>query len=333
MVVFWQQNHQTCLDWPVQVFSTVPLIPNLTSLVQHDFNVGTFAQFGDPFLSIHFNHRTDFYNASHLRIRQQLDAENFVDPFMLVDGDTAQSHAIWDVTTTDDSYELSGCWSPPVTYPGENFTLWQSHVLIQDFPRQFQLVSSGDIGFEDTIPAGRYDPYDPHDPQIPPYTEGHDYATKEGAQNINSATINATFSEVMYTDDPSITHRMLNPPPQWAVALKPRPARMAGLVSPRPNTTYIYEWSFWFRDEPPQPGEVIQLNAQYDWDSPRWPRPGVVGPFPGPTASLALGAGISRGPRVSSSQQCIRRKLGSPGLVMPGRNAVRAGTRDGAAAA
>ncbi|KAL9012264.1 MAG: hypothetical protein Q9180_009112, partial [Flavoplaca navasiana] len=224
-----------------------------------------------------------------------LDAENFLGPFVVVDGDTAKSRAIWYVTTTDESYGLSGRWSPPVTYPGENITLWQSHILIQDFPHQYQLVEGNDIGFEDIIPGERYDPYDPHDSQNPPYTEGYNYATKEGAQNIISAAINATFLEVMYTDDPSITHEMLNPPPQWAVALKPGPARLAGLVSPNPNTMYIYEWSFWFREDPPQPGEGIQLNAQYDWDSPRWPRPGVIGPFPGPTASLTLPPGMSPG--------------------------------------
>ncbi|KAL9035231.1 MAG: hypothetical protein Q9180_004970 [Flavoplaca navasiana] len=226
MVVFWRDCYPTLV---VQVFSTIALTPNLTSLIQHDFNIGTFAQFGDPALALHFNHRTDFYNTSHLLIRQHLDAENFLDPFVVVDRDTARSHAIWYVTTTDESYELSGRWSPPVTYPGENITLWQSHILIQDFPHQYQLVEGADIGFEDIIPGERYDPYDPHDPQDPPYTEGYNYATKEGARNICSATINASFSEVMFTNDPSITHEMLNPPPQWAVALKPRPARLAGL--------------------------------------------------------------------------------------------------------
>ncbi|KAL8864274.1 MAG: hypothetical protein Q9198_009976, partial [Flavoplaca austrocitrina] len=224
-----------------------------------------------------------------------------------------------------------------------------------DFPHQYQLVEGADIGFEDIIPGERYDPYDPHDPQNPPYTEGYNYATKEGAREICSAAIDASFSEVMFTNDPSITHEMLNPLSQWAVALKPRPARLAGLVSPRPNTTYIYEWSFWFRDSPPQPGEVIHLNAiyewsfwfrdsppqpgevihlnaQYDWDSPRWPRPGVIGPFPGPTASLTLAAGISRGPDIRSSQHCVRHELGRRGLGRLGANTIRGGTKGADAA-
>ncbi|KAI4270593.1 MAG: hypothetical protein LQ337_006584, partial [Flavoplaca oasis] len=207
----------------------IALTPNLTSLIQQDVNIGTFAQFGDPALALHFNHRTDFNNTSHLLIRQYLDSENFLDPFVVVDGNTAQSHAIWYITTTDESYGLSGRWSPPVTYLGENIALWQSHILIQDFPHQYQLVEGTDIGFEEIIPGERFDPYDPHDPQIPPYTEGYDYATQEGAREICSATINASFSEVMFTNDSSITHEILKPPPQWAVALKPWPARLAGL--------------------------------------------------------------------------------------------------------
>ncbi|CAO1598075.1 hypothetical protein XANCAGTX0491_001848 [Xanthoria calcicola] len=127
MVVFFQE---WCPPWVLYAYSTVALTPNLLSLVQHDFNVGTFAQFGDPSEVVRINHRTDFHDMSHLAIRQSLDAENFTDPFILIDEHTAQSHAIWWATTTEDSEDLTARWYPPVTHPGENFTLWQSHILI-----------------------------------------------------------------------------------------------------------------------------------------------------------------------------------------------------------
>ena len=312
----------------MQVFSTVPLIPNLISLVQHDFNIGTFAQFGDPFLSIHFNHRTGFYNESHLLIRQQLDAENFEDPFMLVDGNTAQSHAVWYVTTTDDSYGLSELW-PPVTYPVENYTLWQAHILLQDFPLQVRLVENNVVGIEDLIPGGRIHPYDPHDPQNPPYTEGYNLSTKVDGQKFSyRAIINATFSEVMYTNDPNITQSIgITRHPQWAVGLTPAAAKLAGLVSPRPDNTNVDEWWYWFHDTPPQPGHVIQLQAYFDWDNPRWPRPGVAGQFPGPTTSLGLAGRVSHGLEVIGGEQCIRRGFREPRLTLPGAKPVRAAVR------
>ncbi|KAI4102754.1 MAG: hypothetical protein LQ339_004493 [Xanthoria mediterranea] len=331
MVVFFQE---WCPPWVLHAYSTVALTPNLISLVQHDFNVGTFAQFGDPSEVVRINYRTDFHHMSHLAIRQHLDAENFTDPFILIDEHTAQSHAVWWVTTTEDSEDLTARWYPTVTHPGEDFTLWQSHILIQDLPYQFQLLSGGSIFLEDMIPGERYDPYDPHDPQEPPFTEGSDYATSDGARGVcRPAVINANYSEIMYTADPAITHRMGNPPPQGAVALTPEAAQLSGLVSPPPGMPYVSQWSYWFYDDPPRPGQVIRLNAEYDWDSPRWPPPGVAGRFLGPPGSLPLAGGISRRPQGRPGQRCVRRNFGKPGLVLPGRNATRVSVIGGIAVA
>ncbi|KAI4210446.1 MAG: hypothetical protein LQ349_009475, partial [Xanthoria aureola] len=94
---------QWCIPYVLQVYSTIPLTENIIAMFHHDFNIGSFAQFGDPSGVARINNRTDFYNMSHLAIRQHLDAENLEDGFVLLD-ETAASHAVWFVPTTEDSY-------------------------------------------------------------------------------------------------------------------------------------------------------------------------------------------------------------------------------------
>ncbi|KAI4229173.1 MAG: hypothetical protein LQ349_006436 [Xanthoria aureola] len=304
----------------LQVFSTVALTANLTSLFQYDFNVGSFAQFGDPETVARIDHRserTDFRNISHLAIRQQLDAEDFLDEFILIDEHTAQSHAIWWVITTRDSKDttedLTAFGNPPVTYLGENFTLWQSHIMIQDIAYAYDSVVLFDLRIYDLIAGDRIHPYDPHDPQEPPRNEGRDYITKEHAQYlIDGHYITATFSEIMLTADPSITRYKWS---KWCVALTPEAARQSGLLSPvwLSGHDAISEWWPFDRrgDLPPRPGDVIQLKSHYDWDSPRWPPPGVAAPFPAPTGNLSLASRVGRHPShptVGSPQQCVPRK-------------------------
>lgn len=322
MVVFLPRFDETSV---LQVFSTVALTANLTSLFRYDFNVGSFAQFGDPETVARIDHRserTDFRNISHLAIRQQLDAEGFTDEFILIDEHTAQNHAIWWVITTEDSKDTTedfiGQGNPPVTYPGENFTLWQSHIMIQDLAYMYDSVARFDYRIFDLVAGDRINPYDPHDPQEPPRNEGRDYITRPGAENlIYGHYITATFSEVMLTTDPAITRYKGT---KWCVALTPEAAALAGLLSPvwLSGDAAICEWSPFDRrgDDPPRPGDVIDLQSNYDWDSPRWPPPGVAAPFPGPTINLSLASRIGRRPsypRVGDPQQCMRRKLRRPG--------------------
>ncbi|CAL8579803.1 hypothetical protein XPA_005534 [Xanthoria parietina] len=318
MVVFLRQ---WCIPYVLQVYSTIPLTENIIAMFHHDFNIGSFAQFGDPSGVALINNRTDFYNMSHLAIRQHLDAENLEDGFILLD-ETAASHAVWFVPTTEDSYfytqSATSYGHPPVAYPGENFTLWRTHILTQDLPPAYNLFISGDIFFDDFLPGGdirtRAHPYDPHDPQDEPFTEGRDYATEEGAEGFcGMAQINANSPEVMHTSDPHVTRHLPFHPPPGAVALTREAAWLAGLKS---GYDGVEEWSSW-GDRPPQPGDVVGLSANYDWDSPRWPPPGEAGEFPGPTGEIPRAKGIGRHPQIASSQQCVRRKLRRPGLASP----------------
>ena len=69
MVVFLPRDEQAV----VQVFNILALTANLTSMFYHEFNMGTFAQFGDPDTVLcidHLSECTDFRNMSHYAIRQ-----------------------------------------------------------------------------------------------------------------------------------------------------------------------------------------------------------------------------------------------------------------------
>ncbi|KAL8946863.1 MAG: hypothetical protein Q9222_006797 [Ikaeria aurantiellina] len=314
MVVFWPRCDPVIA---IQVFSTIALTPNLTSMFHYDFNAGSFAQFGNPTEVPHIDHRTertDFRDMSHLAIRQRLDAENFKDDFILVDEHTQQSHAIWWIVSTQDSKDLYDGYDH-IEYPGENETLWQSHILIQDFAYEYDSIAAGVTFLPDIIPRWNiHVPYDPHDPQEPPFTEGIDYAHQRSALP-GPAGVYAAFSEIIYTNNWTICQWQTTP---WCIALTREAAELSGLLSPEmlsraAGRSVWSPWSHWGvpYHRPPRPGDEIQLRADYDWDSPRWPPPGTVGPFPGPTGPPRL----ARGTRFR--QQCLSRKLKKPGLPSP----------------
>ena len=320
MVVF----SPSCGPIVLQVFSTIALTANLTSMFRHDFNIGSFAQFGDPIEVARIDHtseRTDFRNISHLAIRQRLDAENFTKEFILIDEHTAQSHAIWWVSTTQDSELITdhfiNLFHPPVTYPGEAFVLWQSHIRIQDFAYVYDSIEAGETSIDELVAGHRTHPYDPHDPQEPPLNYGQDYTSKETAAGLAYPHyITATFAEVMYTTDPAITRYKWT---KGCVGLTPEAANLSGMLSPAQlsGDAAINEWWPYEQqdDRPPRPGDVIELRVDYDWDSSRWPPPGVAAPFPGPTGNLSLASRTGRRSSylaVRSPQQCAQRRLRRP---------------------
>ena len=141
MVVFLPRSESPNV---VQVFSTLALTANLTSLFHRDFNIGTFAQFGDANTLARIDHRserTEFRNLSHLAIRQLLDAENFKDDFILIDKNTPQNQAIWWIVSTE-TCEL--VMDPVISYPRVDFVLWQIHMLIRDLAYEYDGISSGE---------------------------------------------------------------------------------------------------------------------------------------------------------------------------------------------
>ncbi|KAL8810040.1 MAG: hypothetical protein Q9200_002896 [Gallowayella weberi] len=264
MVVF----KPSCPPEVIQVYSTIALTASLMSIFQHDFDIGSFAQFGDPSQVAHINdqtERTDFHNLPHFAIRERLD---------------------------------------------------QAFIL-------------GEIEIDKIIPGQKVFTYDPHDPQKPPFTLGRDYTNKHLGRTLYlTHNINATDSELIYSTNPNITRFISTPPLPGCVALNPNAARLSGMLSGE-NGSMATWWS-WY-GAPPRTGDVLRLRTEYDWDSPRWPPPGVVGEFPGSTGkfSEAGGGGHSIGnhcPGGKASQKCVRRQRRRPGrLICPGAAAARLG--------
>ena len=319
MVVFLPRDEQAV----VQVFSTLALTANLTSIFHHEFNIGTLAQFGDPDTIARIDHRserTEFRNMSHYAIRQQLDAENFKKDFILVDENTPHNNAIWWITESDMS-EI--CMDPAISYPGEDYVLWQIHMLIRDLAAEYDGIEAGetfiwdlfDAKYNYTKPQDR-PPYDPHDPQQPPFNEGSDYTQGGGRKH----RITATYSELIWTDDPKIC-QLIGLGGTWCVALTREAASLSGLISPvgLSGDEAISAWSPMFQhpgnrpvDRKPRPGDVINLQAYYDWHSPRWPPPGIAAPFPSPTGNVSKVSLIDRPSgyaTVGTSQERFRHKL------------------------
>ncbi|KAG7007388.1 hypothetical protein G7Y79_00010g028890 [Physcia stellaris] len=102
----------------------------------------------------------DFHSLSHLSIRQRLDEEGHQEAFAFFDQKTAATHAIWWITTREESSFFTEFWdedphTEPIPWVIMSNMLW-------DIPR-----------IEDCKT------YDLHDPQNPPYTFGLNFSKKE----------------------------------------------------------------------------------------------------------------------------------------------------------
>ena len=131
-------------------------------------------------ISIH--DRLDFHSLSHFEIRHRLDAEGHDSQIIIIDSDTAASHAVWFVLSAEESAAWTdpedGIGFPRKEYPGE-IPLWKLHILTQHLPLEYDMVEGGGKGIWEDLS----EPYDPHDPQIPPYSMGVDFSKKEYAMS------------------------------------------------------------------------------------------------------------------------------------------------------
>ena len=252
----------------VNAYSTVPLLPEVHTAVIHDYNIGNFARFHRPKTVISIHDRADFHGLSHLDIRLLLDKENKKDGFAIIDETTAESHALWWVTSTVDCEVLAegytGDGYPPITYPGEALTLYHLHVMTQALPREYNELIDGDDNIAWDILGGQRARYDPHAPQEPPFDSGVDFTKKENVDAfIPSILIIASPGEWEWSPIPQ--------PVPWhppgAVRLTSEAAKDAGLVS---------AWEPWLHGRP-QVGQTVEMRQQFDWYSPKWPWAGVVG--------------------------------------------------------
>ena len=258
-------NH--CNPHQLIAYPTVPLAQSVAASVQKDFEIGSFARFGNPLVTISIQDRPDFHGASHYSIREKLDLEDLLNDFIIIDDRTADSHAIWYVTSTEDSrVKTAGAiryGDPPITHEGEDFTLWQARFLTHDLPLQWACFSAAVRGLEDDIQRYNH-PYDPHNPQDEPFTLGLDFSKKEDARMfIPEAYIKAEYDEINWSTDISL-RRTISPTPPAVVQLTEEAARESGLLS---------EWMPARRI--PRQGDTISTQASYDWDSPIWPQIGT----------------------------------------------------------
>ena len=258
-----------CVPRVLNAYPNAPINASVRNSIIHDYDVGSFARFQNPTSVISIQNRPDFHSLSHLEIRQRLDAEDHKSEIVVIDQNTAASHAVWLVLSTADSKDYTdlemGTPYPPREYPGEP-TLWKVHILTQHLPLDYDmLLGAGKPIWEDVK-----EPYDPHDPQIPPVSFGLDYSKKEDAMtNAWYAQIGITASPGEYeiSDDQDARQQAIGyPPPPYVVRLTDEAARGAGLLS---------EWQAW-RKPLPAKGESIKFDAHYDWDSPQWAWDGTV---------------------------------------------------------
>ena len=258
-------NH--CNPHQLIAYPTVPLSQSVAASVSRDFEIGSFARFGNPGVTISIQDRPDFHGVSHYSIREKLDLESLLNDFVIIDDRTADSHAVWYVTSTEDSRVKTASAieydNPPITHEGEDFTLWQARFLTQDLPIQWACFFAAVRDLEDDIPKYNH-PYDPHNPQDDPFTLGLDFSKKEDARMfIPQAYLKAGYDEINWSTDINL-RRTISPIPPAVVRLTAEAARESGLLS---------EWMPARRI--PREGDTISTQASYDWDSPIWPQIGT----------------------------------------------------------
>ena len=256
-----------CNAHQLNAYSTVLLAQSVAASVQKEFGYGSFARFGNPSVTISIQDRADFHGLSHYSIRQKLDLEGLLNEFIIIDDRTADSHAIWYVTTTEDSRVKTASavkfHNPPITHEGEDFTIWQMRTVTQDLPIQWACFFSAVRSIEDDIQKYNH-PYDPHNPQDEPFTLGLDFSKKEDARIfVQLAYIKAEYDEIAWSTDINL-RRMIVPNPPAVVQLTEEAARKSGLVR---------EWMPARRI--PREGDIISTQASYDWDSPIWSQNGT----------------------------------------------------------
>ena len=256
-----------CNAHQLNAYSTVPLAQSVAASVRKEFGYGSFARFGNPTITISIQDRPDFHGLSHYSIREKLDLEGLLNDFIIIDDRTADSHAIWYVTTTEDSrVHTAGAiksHNPPIIHKGEDFTIWQVRSVTQDLPIQWACFFSAVRSIEDDIEKYNH-PYDPQNPQDEPFTLGLDFSEKEVARKfVPPAYIKAEYDEIAWSTDINLRRR-ITPTPAAVVQLTEEAARESGLVR---------EWMPALRI--PREGDIISTQASYDWDSPIWSQNGT----------------------------------------------------------
>ncbi|KAI4098854.1 MAG: hypothetical protein LQ339_006258 [Xanthoria mediterranea] len=153
----------------------------------------------------------------------------------------------------------------PITYPGEEFTLWHLHIMTQTLPWEWSEFTGGDGDIDEEVSEyGTH--YDPHGPQEPPLGFRKEQVTPQ----IPELLVIASPGEWEWSDDPRARREAnpnhFNPDPPAAVKVTANAAKEAGLVA---------GWTPWYHGKPAR-GQRVEMRQQVDWYSPKWPWDGVT---------------------------------------------------------
>lgn len=236
----------------------------MVEAAQYAVHNATWARYGNPDFQLDLHNRSDLYHTAHYDLRLKLDEEGMLDPFVVVDENTLDLNAVWFIESTEycklNSDPKDFGPNPPIVYPGEDFILWQAHMLACDVPTQaaFWDVSCGDL-VEYVI--NTYWPYDTHDPQDEILALGVDWSDPSVAAIWGGfVPVEASWMEVQIGSTHLYDRESISPTPRVVVRLTDRAAEAAGLIPQ------------WYPEERiARVGEDVQLHAYYDWKSGVWP--------------------------------------------------------------
>jgi len=140
--------------------------------IHTQFAIGSFARF-HPSVELFIRDRPEFYPLFHLQIRQLLDQEDFLSPFLIIEARTKDSDAVWYIDTTEagEFAENGGVIDGQLIKHGDEPTLLRIQTKIADVGVLEANLSIGNTDMLETLDKW---PYDPKDVQEP-YTLGEDF--------------------------------------------------------------------------------------------------------------------------------------------------------------
>ena len=218
------------------------------------------ARFGIEAMRVAMHDRPDFYHLSQLEIRTRLDSELMTSAFLLLDENTAATNGVWYVQDTEECHRstegAAEAGHPPVTYAGEDFTLWHMYINAIEIPFTWGAWSSGVGTMTEWLIINRNWPYDPHKSQLPPASSGINFSDPKATDPWTPARIKANFSDIEWTARQDVTSRWSS---SAAVRLTAETARDNGLLQ---------DWYPIFSSL--KVDEELFMTAPYNVTSPKW---------------------------------------------------------------
>jgi len=237
----------------LNAYLTAPQPLAVLDQVHAQFAIGSFARF-HPSVELFIRDRPKFYSLSHLQIRQLLDQEDFLGPFLIIEARTKDSDAVWYIDTTEagEFAENGGVIDGQLIKHGDEPTLLRIRTKITDVGVLEANLSIGNTDMLEMLDNGHMIPK--------PYTLGEDFEHDDSWFPV--AYITATKDEVETSHDMELRKKFLGPGkghPNLVIRLKLDVARREGLKS---------NWTVG-GDEPDENGKWT-LQMKYDPQSEKW---------------------------------------------------------------